>query len=183
MSSIAASLVLAIERLNEAVGRAVSWLVILLVFVTCAVAVLRYAFSMGWVWMQELYVWMHAVVFLTASGYTLLHEGHVRIDVFYGPASLRTKAWINIVGTLLFLFPMTALIGYMAYGYVALSWSRLEGSQEAGGLPGLFLLKSTILVFAVLLTLQGLALILRSVMVLRGHAEWDPSQRATKTGQ
>ncbi len=182
MSSIAARLVLAIERLNEAVGRAVSWLTLLLVFTTCIVAVLRYGFSMGWVWMQELYVWTHAVVFLTASGYTLLHEGHVRIDVLYGPASLATKAWVNILGTLLFLFPMVGLIAYMAYSYVALSWSRLEGSQEAGGLPGLFLLKSTILVFVALLALQGLALILRSVMVLRGHAEWDPSSY-TQTGR
>lgn len=177
-----AAVVRAIERLNEFVGRTVSWLAIALVFTACIVAVLRYGFNMGWVWMQELYIWMHAIIFLVASGYTLLHEGHVRIDVFYGPASLRTKAWVNIFGTIFFLFPMVGLIGYMAYGYVALSWSRLEASQEAGGLPGLFLLKSGILVFVLLLALQGVALVLRSVMVLRGNAEWDPSARAGKMG-
>lgn len=180
MQSIAGRVVRAIEGLNDAIGRAVSWLAISLVFTTCTVAILRYGFSMGWVWMQELYIWMHAVIFLVASGYTLLHEGHVRIDVFYGPAGLRAKAWVNIIGTLLFLFPMLALIGYMGFGYVALSWSRLESSQEAGGLPGLFLLKSCMLAFVVLLALQGIVLILRSVMVLRGNAEWDPSAHSRK---
>jgi len=162
----------AIEGLNERVGRLVSWLALFMVLTTCLVAVLRYGFSIGFVWMQEIYVWMHATVFLVASGYTLLHEGHVRIDVLYGPASLTTKAWINIIGTLVFLFPMLTLIAWVAFPYVALSWSRLEGSQEAGGLQGLFLLKSCILLFVVLLALQGLALILRSVLVLKGEAEW-----------
>lgn len=182
MSTVLERVVRAIEGVNEAVGRTVSWLAIALVFTTCIVAVLRYGFNMGWVWMQELYIWMHAVIFLVAAGYTLLHEGHVRIDVFYGPASLRTKAWVNIIGTLLFLFPMVVLIGYMAFGYVTLSWSRLEASQEAGGLPGLFLLKSCMLVFVILLGLQGLALLLRSILVLRGNAEWDPTSRAAKMG-
>lgn len=181
MSAIAAA-VTAIERVNEAIGKTVSWLTLTLVFTTCVVAVLRYGFSIGWVWMQELYVWMHAIVFLVAAGYTLLHEGHVRIDIFYGPASLRTKAWINIIGTLLLLFPMLGLIGWAAWPYVQLSWSRLEGSQEAGGLPGLFLLKSCLLAFVVLLALQGVALILRSVMVLRGEAEWDPASRKDQAG-
>lgn len=173
MSGIRAAIT-AIERLNETVGRVTSWLAFLLVLTTCLVAVLRYGFSIGWVWMQELYIWMHAIVFLVASGYTLMHEGHVRIDVFYGPASLKRKAWINIIGTLLFLFPTLALITYVAVPYVMLSWSRLETSQEAGGLPGLFLLKSCMLVFTGLLALQGVALILRSILVLKGDAEWAP---------
>lgn len=171
----------AIERLNELVGRMTSWLALSLVLVTCLVAVLRYGFSIGWVWMQELYIWMHAIVFLVASGYTLMHEGHVRIDVLYGPASLRTKAWINILGTLLFLFPMLALIAYVAFPYVQLSWSRLETSQEAGGLPGLFLLKSCMLLFVGLLALQGAALVMRSILVLRGDAEWAPGARGASS--
>lgn len=182
MSNVAAGVVHAIERLNDTIGRIVSWLAITLVFTTCVVAVLRYGFNMGWVWMQELYIWMHAIVFLVASGYTLLHEGHVRIDVFYGPAGPRYKAWVNILGTLLFLFPMVGLIGYMAWGYVSLSWTRLEASQEAGGLPGLFLLKSCMLLFVMLLALQGLALILRSIMILAGHPDWAPSTRTSQTG-
>jgi len=166
--------IVAIERINETVGRSVSWLTVLMVFLTCLVAVLRYGFSIGFVWMQELYIWMHAMVFLLASAYTLLHDGHVRIDLIYGPASLKFKAWLNIAGTLFFLFPMLGLIFWVALPYVHLSWTRLETSQEAGGLQGLFLLKSCMILFVVLLALQGLALILRSILVLKGHAEWSP---------
>lgn len=173
MNSLAA-VVRAIDRLNEHIGRVLAWLALLLVFNTFFVAVLRYGFSRGWVWLQETYIWMHAIIFLGAAGYTLLHEGHVRIDVFYGPASVRTKAWVNFLGTLFFLFPALIVIWWVAFPYVRLSWGRLESSQEAGGLPGLFLLKSCMLVFVVLLGLQGLALLLRSIAVLRGQAEWDP---------
>lgn len=170
------TIIRAIEWVNERVGRWVSWLAFLLVITACLVAILRYWFSIGWVWMQESYVWMHAVLFLAASGYTLLHEGHVRIDVFYGALGPRAQAVINILGTLFFLFPMLWLIGYVAWPYVLLSWSRLEGSQEAGGLQGLFLLKSFMLVFVGLLALQGLALVLRSILVLRGRLQWLPGQ-------
>lgn len=169
-----------IEQINETVGRTVSWLTLLMVFTTCLVAVLRYGFNIGFVWLQELYIWMHAAVFLLASGYTLLHDGHVRIDLIYGTANLKTKAWINIGGTIFFLFPMLALIFWVALPYVQLSWSRLETSQEAGGLQGLFLLKSCILLFVVFLALQGIALVLRSILVLRGNPEWSPDNPAAE---
>ncbi len=172
----AAALVRAIEWLNERLGRLVSWLVLLLVLNTFAVAVLRYGFSRGWVWLQETYVWMHAIVFLAAAGYTFLHDGHVRIDIFYGSASLRTRAWVNLLGTCLILFPMLAVVTWACLPYVQLSWSRWETSQEAGGLPGLFILKSFLLVFVVSLGLQGVALTLRSLLVLNGHPEWGPQR-------
>ena len=76
-----------IDRLNEAVGRAMGWLTILMVLNVFTVVVLRYAFSLGWVWMQELYIWIHATVFMLGAGYTLLHDGHVRIDLIYRTAS------------------------------------------------------------------------------------------------
>lgn len=171
MKGLAAAVV-AIERLNERVGRVVSWLSIVLVLNTCLVAVLRYGFSLGWVWLQEVYLWTHASIFLLASGYTFLHDGHVRIDVFYGPASARAKAWINAFGTIFFLFPTLFLIWWVSFPYVELSWSRLEGSQQAGGLAGLFLLKSCILAFVILVGLQGVALLLRSILVLQGAEEW-----------
>lgn len=181
MEGLAAA-VTAIEWFNERVGRVISWLSILLVFNTCLVAVLRYGFSLGWVWLQEVYLWTHAIIFLLASGYTLLHDGHVRIDVFYGAARPKTKALINAFGTLMFLFPTLILIWWVSYPYVELSWSRLEGSQEAGGLAGLFLLKSCILAFVVLVGLQGLALLLRSILVLCGAEEWSPDFNAAPQG-
>lgn len=175
MKTIAAT-VRSIDWLNERIGWVVSWLVLLLVLNTFSVAVLRYGFSRGWVWLQESYVWMHAVVFLAAAGYTFLHDGHVRIDVVYGSVSLRAKAWINLLGTVFLLAPMLAAITLASFSYVQLSWERLEGSQEAGGLPGLFLLKSFILVFVASVGLQGVALLLRSVLVLAGHPEWHPAR-------
>jgi TRAP-type mannitol/chloroaromatic compound transport system permease small subunit len=170
-----------IDRLNEYVGRTVSWLAMILVFTTFFVATLRYGFSVGWVWMQEIYVRAHAIIFLAAAAYALKHEAHVRIDVYYGPASPRAKAWVNLLGTLFFLYPFLGLVWWTAYPYVRLSWTRLETSQEAGGMPGLFLLKSCMLVFVVLLALQGVALILRSAMILRGKRNWELPKRANET--
>ncbi len=161
-----------IETTNERIGRAVSWLMVLMVLTTFLVAALRYGFSLGWVGLQESYVWMHGIIFMVAAGYTLLHEGHVRVDFIYRPASRRTKALINIFGTLVLLWPMLVVIWSVAYPYVLLSWERLETSREAGGLPGLYLWKTCMLIFVVLLALQGLALVLRSILVLSGHPEW-----------
>lgn len=165
-------IVRAIGTLNETVGMVVAWLVGLMVFTTFAVAVLRYGFSVGWVWMQQSYMWMHATVFMLASGYTLLHDGHVRIDLIYGPMHVRGKAWINLLGVVFLLLPMLTVVWWFGLPYVALSWQRLEASGDVGGLPGLFLLKSVILLFVVLLGLQGLALALRSILVLRGRADF-----------
>jgi TRAP-type mannitol/chloroaromatic compound transport system permease small subunit len=161
-----------IEATNERVGRAVAWLMILLVLNTFLVAVLRYGFSLAWVGLQEAYVWMHGLIFMVASGYTFLHEGHVRVDVIYRQVGLRTQAWINILGTLILLWPALAVIWSVAYPYVLLSWERLETSREAGGLPGLYLWKTSMLIFVALLALQGLALVLRSILVLSGRSEW-----------
>ncbi len=161
-----------IDWINERVGRVVSWLTLTMVIVTFLVATLRYLFNIGWVWMQESYVWMHGTVFMVAMGYTLLHEGHVRVDIFYRSSSEKFKAFVDLVGTLFLLLPTVAIISWVAIPYVALSWHRLEQSREAGGLPGLFLWKTTMLVFCILLGLQGLALAVRSLLVLTGHREF-----------
>ncbi|MFQ5968781.1 MAG: TRAP transporter small permease subunit [Acidimicrobiia bacterium] len=149
-----------------------------MVLVTFLVAALRYGFNMGWVWMQESYVWMHGTIFMVAVGYTLLHEGHVRVDIFYRPASDRYKALVDLGGTLFLLFPSIAIIFWVALPYLILSWQRLEESREAGGLPGLFLWKTTMLMFCVLLALQGLAIVVRSTLVLTGHREvWREEEK------
>lgn len=174
-----AGLVRGIDRLNDNVGRAVSWLTLAMVLVTVFVVVARYGFSWGRVWIQETYVWMHGAVFMLAAGYTLLHDGHVRVDVFYRPASERFKAWVNLIGTVLLLLPMTAVVLYFTVPYVHASWLRLEMSREAGGLPGLFLYKTIIPVFCILVGLQGLALAGRSILVLRGFPGFSVDARPT----
>lgn len=158
----------AIDRLNELVGRAVAWLTLLMVLVTFTVVVLRYVFSIGFVWLQESYVWLHGVVFMLGASYTLLHEGHVRVDILYREAGPRFRAWVNLLGGLLLMLPILIMIAYVAWPYVADSWLRLERSREAGGLPGLFLLKSVILAFCVLMGLQALSLMVRSLLTLAG---------------
>ncbi len=167
----------AVDRLNDAIGRAVSWLTLTMVLVTFFVVVARYGFSWGRVWIQETYVWMHGCVFMLAAGYTLLHDGHVRVDVFYRPAGHRFKAWVDLFGSLILLLPVIAVVLWASLGYVEASWTRLEASREAGGLPGLFLYKTVIPVFCVLIGLQGLSLAGRSFLVLAGHPEFAPEER------
>jgi TRAP-type mannitol/chloroaromatic compound transport system permease small subunit len=163
----------AIDGLNDLIGRAVAWLVIPMVVITFLVATLRYGFAVGWVSMQESYMWLYGIMFMVGAGYTLLHGGHVRVDVFYRPASARYKAWVDLFGSLFLMMPVLIMILMYSYPYVATSWHRLEGSHETGGLPGLFLYKSVILVFCVLMLLQGLSLAARSVLVLAGHKEFE----------
>lgn len=167
-------MVRAIDRTNELIGRVLAWLTLAMVLITFFVAAMRYGFAWGRVWIQELYVWLHGIVFMAGAGYTLLHNGHVRVDVFYRSGSPRFKAWVDLLGTFLLLMPIVVLVFVYAWPYVAESWSRLEGSRESGGLDGVFLLKSVILAFCVLVGLQGLSLAGRSLLVLLGHPEFAP---------
>jgi TRAP-type mannitol/chloroaromatic compound transport system permease small subunit len=169
-----------VDRINEWVGRGTAWLTLAMVAICFVVVVLRYAFGMGWVWMQEAYVWLHGVVFMAGAGYTLLHGGHVRVDIFYREASARRRALVDLVGALLLLLPVVVLIAVVSFPYVAESWARLETSREAGGLHGLFLLKTVLLVFCALLGLQGLSLAARSVLALARPGEAAPAEEPGK---
>lgn len=170
MNTLAAAVRL-IDRLNEVIGRGIAWLTLAMVLIGFVVVMLRYVFNIGFVWMQESYVWLHGITFMVAAGYTLLHDGHVRVDIFYRPASIRTKAWVDLFGSLVLLLPVLVLVWQQAWPYVLDSWARLEDSREAGGLPGLYLLKSILLVFCVTMGLQGLSLAGRSILILSGRGE------------
>ncbi len=148
-------------------GRAVSWLTLLMVIVTFIVVVLRYVFDIGWIALQESVTYLHAMVFLIGSSWALQQEAHVRVDIFYSRFSDRTKAWVDLLGSLLMLVPVMAFITWISWTYVIDSWHVLEGSREAGGLPGVFLLKSLILVMAAMLFLQALVQIVRSTETIR----------------
>lgn len=159
----------AIDRLNETIGSTVAWLALAVVLVEFTVVVMRYVFGVGSVKMQESIVYMHAAVFMVAAGYTLLHNGHVRCDIFYAAASPRRQALVDLIGVAIFLLPTCGLIAWMAWPYVAQSWTVLEGSPEGRlGIPGVFVLKTLILVFAGLVALQGIALAFHSVLRLAG---------------
>jgi TRAP-type mannitol/chloroaromatic compound transport system permease small subunit len=148
-----------------------------MVLIACFVVLMRYGFNWGRIWIQETYVWLHGIVFMLGAGYTLLHNGHVRVDIFYRPGSARFKAWVDLVGSLLLLLPIVAVVSWVSWPYVVESWVLRERSREAGGLPGLFLLKSVLLAFGVLVGAQGLSLAARSLLVLRGHPEFLPPER------
>ena len=171
-----ASFVRVVDRLNERVGRATAWATLAMVVVGFLVVVLRYVFAVGWVWMQESYVWLHGIVFMVGAGYTLLHDGHVRVDIFYRGASERRRALVDLWGALLLLVPVVVLISATSIPYVVESWMRFETSREAGGLPGLFVLKTALLAFCLLVGLQGLSMAARALLVLKGHREFAPPE-------
>ncbi len=167
-----------IDRLAELTGRCVAWLTLGLVCVTFAVVVLRYLFNFGSIAMQELITYLHATVFMLGAAYTLRHNGHVRVDIFYRQWTVRTRAWIDLLGTLLLLFPVCIFIFLSSLDYVDASWSTHEGSRESGGLNAVYLLKTAIPVMAVMLVLQGCATVVHSILVITGK----PDVQAADTG-
>lgn len=160
-----------IDALNEWIGNKVAWLSLAMAVVMFLTVILRYVFDTGWIWMQESVVYMHGLLFMVAAGFTLKHEQHVRIDIIYDGMTPRKKAFINLLGTVLFLLPTCFATFYYAYSYVSDSWSVFEGSMEAGGIPGVFLLKTVILVFPTLVGLQGIAKALRAILTLSNSDE------------
>ena len=139
-----------------------------MILVQFAVVVMRYAFGIGSIFMQESIVYMHGFMFMIGAGFTLLNDGHVRIDIFYGDATPRTKAWVNLIGSIVFLIPFCLIVFYVSYPYVANAWAVHEGSIETSGIQGVYLLKTTILIFAVLVLLQGISLAIHSLLFLMG---------------
>lgn len=157
-----------IDTLNDAIGRYASWCAIALVLLQFLVVVLRYVFGVGVIMMQEGVVYLHATLFMLGAAYTLKYDGHVRVDVFYREAKPRTKALVNLFGSIVFLLPVCSLIFWYSWPYVSSSWRVFEGSRETSGIQAVFLLKTLILVFAVTMALQGLSMLLHSVLHLRG---------------
>jgi len=158
------SIVNSIDRFTHLTGRIVSWFSLFMVLITFSIVVLRYGFNMGWIAMQESVLYMHGLVFLLGSAYTLKEGGHVRIDVFYQKYSPKTKALVDLLGTLFLLIPVCFFIFYISFDYVYAAWRILEESAQPGGLPFVYVSKTFLLLFSVTLTLQGLAEILRNLM-------------------
>lgn len=163
-----------ISGLNILVGKVFSWLSLAIVIVCFTVVVQRYVFSVSYVWMQDLYVWLNGALFTAVAGFALFRDDHVRVDIFYRPASLRTKAIIDLIGVLVFLLPFIWVVYAYSTPFVTRAWGYHEGSANVGGMPGLYILKTFILAFAALVGLQGIAMALRSVLVLAGQQDLLP---------
>jgi TRAP-type mannitol/chloroaromatic compound transport system permease small subunit len=161
------------DRINDWTGRLVAWLTLFMVLVTFTVVVLRYGFNMGWIAMQESVIYMHSLVFLLGAAYTLKNQGHVRVDIVYRAVSPMRRVWIDLIGTAIFLLPMFAFILYSSWDYIGAAWEVRETSREAGGLPWVYLLKSSLIVMGVLIMMQGLADMVRCAMVIAGLRDYE----------
>lgn len=152
-----------IDAISEWTGRCIAWLVPAMMLLTCLIVLLRYQFDIGSVALQEVVIYLHSLVFMLGIAYTLKRDAHVRVDLLYSRLGERWRALVDLLGTLLFLFPTAIFIFLMSMDYVFFSLRLNEGSAEPGGLPHLYLLKSLLLVMALALGLQGLAVSLRSL--------------------
>ena len=123
------------DRISDVAGRLASWLTLLMVIVMTIIVVMRYVFDFGLIWLQESVTWMHATVFMLGAAYTLLHEDHVRVDIFYRDMSDRGRAIVDLAGVVFFLLPLCGLLAFKAYDFAAVSWSMHESSRESGGMP------------------------------------------------
>lgn len=158
-----------IDTLNEWVGRVVAWITLGLVLVVFADVIMRYLFRTSFVFVQELEWHLFAFIFLIGAGYTLRHDGHVRVDIIYQHLGPKAQAWVNVVGVLVFLIPGCLLVIITSWKFVLSAWSVLEGSPDPGGIPLRFLVKGCIPVGFSLLLLQGLSLGIHSLLQIMGH--------------
>lgn len=164
------TLITKLDAAGDRFGSLVSWLSLALVLVTGLVVLLRYAFNWAPIALQESMTYLHASLFMLGAAYSLKHDKHVRVDVFYRNFDARRKALVNIGGTILLLFPTCLFSLIICWPYVADSWSILERSVEGNGLPFIYLLKTLLLIQPVLLMLQGIIEIMRNIKNLQEHA-------------
>ena len=155
-----------IDRFNTFVGYLCAFFVFSMVIVVFTVVVLRYGFNIGFIWMQEVYVWLHSFIFMLGAGFTYLANEHVRIDVFYREASKKYKAIVDLLGNIFLLLPFLYIIWSYSYPFVYRSFLMGEVSREAGGMPALYILKSAILWFCLVLFIQLISNIIKSLQTL-----------------
>lgn len=165
MNSFFARLSTRIDTLNEWCGTLVSWCVLVMALIIVYDVLMRYFFQIGSVALQELEWHLFAVLFLLSAAYTLKHDGHVRVDIFYQGRWMNDyrRAWIDLLGTLFFLLPFCILIISSSWPFVERSYMISEGSPDPGGLPFRFILKAAIPMGFLLLALQGISIILLSI--------------------
>ncbi len=158
----------AIDVLNEFVGKSLSWLTLFMVLTTFIIVILRYLFDFNWIALQEAVMYMHAMVFMLGTAYTLKHAGHVRVDIIYQKCSRKTQAWIDSLGALFLLIPVCLFILSTSWSYVCEAWAIQEGSRNSGGIPAVYLLKSCLILMPVLLLLQGFSMFLGNLLIALG---------------
>ncbi|SLN57824.1 Tripartite ATP-independent periplasmic transporters, DctQ component [Roseovarius litorisediminis] len=157
-----------LNLINHSVGRLVRWLALIMVLVQFVVVLLRYVYGFSSIALNESVLYMHSALFMLGAGYTLLVDDHVRVDIFQAKASDRGKARIDVFGHIVLLFPSMLALLYWSWPSVRNAWAIYEGPLSVGGIPAVFLLKSLIPAFCVLLLIQSLACLLSKLAVLAG---------------
>ncbi|QGX39954.1 TRAP transporter small permease subunit [Permianibacter aggregans] len=167
-SRVSGELIRGIDTFTDWTGKLVAWAALAMVLGMSAVVILRYVFAESSIALQELATYFHALLFLAGAAFTLKANEHVRVDILHQRFSAKTRASIEAFGFLFFLLPVCVFLIVVAWDYVAMSWKVREASREAGGLPGVYLLKSLLLVMPVLLIVQGLSEALKATRKILG---------------
>lgn len=173
-------LILGLDQITEYTGRLISWLAPIMVLTTCVVVVMRYFLGISSIALQESVTYMHATVFMLGAAFTLKHHNQVRVDIFYRRFNRCGRAWVDALGTLVFLLPLAVFIGWISRDFVTSAWQIRETSTDSGGLRAVYWLKTLIPLLALSLLLQALAEILRNLLILMG---FTPTNAATSPGE
>ena len=163
-----------LDGITQKTGQAIRWLALLMVLISCGVVLLRYSFDQPSIAMQEAVMYLHATIFMLGSAYTWQQGGHVRVDVFYRSWSKQRRRWVDRPGIIFLVLPTCLFMLWVSWTYVGNAWAIQERSQEASGLPYIYLLKTLILMLPITLILQAIAELLRSLTATdTGAAQYD----------
>jgi len=165
-SSLSSVVLHCLDKIAEVTGTTTAWLTLCMVIIACIVVLLRHLFDIGSIALQESVTYMHAIVFMMGTAFTLKREGHVRVDILYRRYQPHTRAWVDALGSLLFTLPLMIFIGLGSMDFVQESWRIGEKSQDSGGIGGVYLLKTLMPIMAISVSLQAIAELLRNLLVL-----------------
>lgn len=157
----------AIDTCSNTLSKGVRWLALGMVLLTITVVILRYVFNIGAIPLQESIMYLHGILFLTGIPYGIYKNTHVRVDIFYAQMKSSRKSLVDVCGHALFLIPVATFILITSWPYTLASWRVFEGSAEVGGIPAIFLLKTLVPVAALLMLLQAVSEILKTIAGLR----------------
>jgi TRAP-type mannitol/chloroaromatic compound transport system permease small subunit len=163
-----------IDAWQDAFGRALSWLMLVMVLVVFSDVVLRYALNVTSVFTQELEWYLFAITYLLGAGYVMLYDEHVRVDIVYSRLSPRRKAWLDFILLFVFFFPSCFLIMYTTWPFFRNAYRVLEGSPDPGGIPARWALKAVIIIAFAVLAIQGFSQAVKNYYVARG---WEEPER------
>ena len=169
------ALIKTLDNISLYTGKLTGWLILLMVFLSCLIVLLRYGFAIGSIALQELLLYCHGTVFMLGAAYTLQQDEHVRVDIFYQHFSPRQKAWVNAIGTLVLLIPFCLFLLIASAWFFHAAWLMQESSSEPGGLAFVYLFKGVMPLALFLLLLQACNLLLQSActLVIREPESWS----------